>query len=317
MKRWLSQRIPPANRHRLTMRSIFILPSRFGWMFLLLCVGLFILGTNYQNNIMLLLCYLLVAIFLINLHASYWNFARLDISIDPIASGYAGEQSPLQLRIHPTNAKQAAVGKLQIANFNQPQSLSIDLIPQQPGNPTQVCQLSVDLPKRGVFQFPRITLSSFYPLGLYRCWTHLDFDREIVVYPTPLPCTLQLHQTGVDNEDASGLTTVVGHDDFAGLTPYVVGDSLNRIAWKQVAKQQNWVSKSFDSHHAVTGWLVLPTVSTEQLETALSKLAFQINQCTREGIQFGLLLGRQRIAPASGDQHRHACLRALAEFRLH
>ena len=47
------------------------------------------------------------------------------------------------------------------------------------------------------------------------------------------------------------LITNSGSDDFAGLKPYMLGDSLQRISWKHVAKQQQWVSKSFESETSV------------------------------------------------------------------
>ena len=60
---WLNKRIPAATRFSLNHKNIFIFPSRFGGLYLFLCLGLFILGTNYQNNLMILLCYFLVSLF--------------------------------------------------------------------------------------------------------------------------------------------------------------------------------------------------------------------------------------------------------------
>ena len=64
IRKWLDKRIPAANEFQLSHRSIFIFPAKFGALFLALCALLFLLGTNYQNNLMLLLCYFLVALFL-------------------------------------------------------------------------------------------------------------------------------------------------------------------------------------------------------------------------------------------------------------
>ena len=97
MTAWLDRRIPPAPGHQLDLRSIFIIPSRFGWLYLLLCISLFVLGTNYQNNLMLLLCFIMLAILLINLHASYWNFARLSLNLKAIPPGYADSQVSTKL----------------------------------------------------------------------------------------------------------------------------------------------------------------------------------------------------------------------------
>ena len=311
---WLDRRIPPAHLHQLNMRSIFILPSAFGWMFIALCVCLFLLGTNYQNNVMLLLCFLLVAIFLINLHASYWNFARLCLSLGAIPPGYQDDHVDAKLTLADENVQHTRFnGVLTISDYKSQDCLSIDC-----QNCTAI-KLPILLEKRGVHQLPRITLSSVFPFGLYRCWTHIDFDRQLIVYPRPMESELNLHSAyqDPDNSDTGSSIAVAGNEDFTGLKPYIAGDSLNRISWKHVAKQQQWVSKSFESEATVIGWLKLPIVPINEIEIALSKLAFQINLCTRRNIAFGLDLGTDKIDPNSGDEHRKNCLLALARYPQH
>jgi hypothetical protein len=53
---WLKKRIPAGEEQALSHEKIFIFPSRFGFWFLILAALLFVLGTNYQNNLMRLLC---------------------------------------------------------------------------------------------------------------------------------------------------------------------------------------------------------------------------------------------------------------------
>ena len=65
--RWLARRIPPASRLTLGYRNLFILPSRLGYQYLLLLGALFVLGTNYQNNLVLALAYLLLSLFITTL----------------------------------------------------------------------------------------------------------------------------------------------------------------------------------------------------------------------------------------------------------
>ena len=314
MMNWLERRIPPAHQHQLNMRSIFILPSTFGWMYIGLCICLFLLGTNYQNNIMLLLCFLLVAIFLLNLHASFWNFARLNLSVNAIPAGYQGDQVEAKLTLTEPNCYSDKFnGVLTISEYKSQDSISIDCL-----DLTEI-QLPILLSKRGVHHLPRITLSSLFPFGLYKCWTHIDFDRQLLVYPLPIPTELSLLSLNQAENDSQGgsLITNSGSDDFAGLKPYMLGDSLQRISWKHVAKQQQWVSKSFESETSVIGWLRLPVVATTDLETALSKLTYQIGLCSQRNITYGLDLGTEKIPPSSGELHRKHCLLALARYPYH
>ncbi|EOG7035816.1 hypothetical protein ACLH5N_004693, partial [Aeromonas salmonicida] len=58
-QRWLTRRIPPARQMTLGRRSLFILPTRMGLLYLLVMSAIYLLGTNYQNNLVLLVSYCL------------------------------------------------------------------------------------------------------------------------------------------------------------------------------------------------------------------------------------------------------------------
>lgn len=306
---WLDKRIPAQHEHQLGLSSIFIFPSRFGWLFLVLCLALFLLGTNYQNNLMLILCYLMVSLFLLNLHAAYWNFARLCLRVNAIPNGYAGDRSSFHLSTANPNEARRCKGSIHVSEYGHSFSHVLDC------DSAQQFDLPIENPKRGIHRFPRLTISSYYPLGLYRCWTHLDFKRQLIVYPKPLPARLNIQWQEDAQHGEQGLKSRSGHDDFAGLKPYQPGDSLQRVAWKHVAKHQAWQSKAFDSDVAASGWLSLPSaVNANEIEQTLSQLADQINQCSRNDVKFGLELGTVRIEPASGESHRVECLTALAAY---
>ncbi|MEC9169935.1 MAG: hypothetical protein VX551_11150, partial [Pseudomonadota bacterium] len=81
--KWLDRRVPASHEHHLNGNSIFILPSGFGWSFIILSLCLFLLGTNYQNNLMLLLSYLCLSIMLLTLFYTHQNFARLALKATP------------------------------------------------------------------------------------------------------------------------------------------------------------------------------------------------------------------------------------------
>lgn len=101
--RWLNKRIPAATQHHLNHHNIFIFPAKFGLLFLSLCLLLFLLGTNYQNNLMLLLCYFLLALFLVNLLASYINFARIDLQIGKCPEVFVGDNLNIPLWLNANN----------------------------------------------------------------------------------------------------------------------------------------------------------------------------------------------------------------------
>ena len=307
---WLDKRIPKSRDFHLDMRSIFIFPSGFGVLYLALCICLFILGTNYQNNLMLLMCYCLVALFLINLFVSYLNFATIHVRLGNVQNVHAGDPLRLPLWINAgPDSKKRPHGLLYLSRWRDSHKQCIDVDQQQ--NPSW---LALSAPKRGRFELPRITLTSFYPLGLYRCWTHLAFEADILIYPTPLPCSINLQPGEHSGETEVASITTSGHDDFDGLKPYVNTDSLRHVAWKQVAKGQGMISKQFSSPKSQSGWLKLMPCPADELEKRLSQLTYQVIQLGQQNRVFGLDLGFRRISPDSGMAHEEACLAALAVF---
>lgn len=353
--KWLNKRIPAATLHRLNHKNIFIFPAKFGLLFLCLCILLFLLGTNYQNNLMLLLCYFLLAIFLVTLLASYINFARIDLQIGKCPEVFVDDNLhiPLWLNAHIDTdclGTSSVNGLLhfkfqaikQRANTlpsrHNPLNTLIDADAfSNPINMNQTCQ------QRGKLTLARVTVESFYPLGLYKCWTHLAFIHQITVFPKPLPCEIQLYVSEHNSTKKSGevANEEAGHDEFSHLKAYQLGEPLNHVAWKQLAKGRGMISKQFSSIGNQIGWLKLAAeykiiassnnsigldatlnkealikneLEKDALEKELSKLCYQVIELSRTQRTFGLDLGAQCIAPDSGAGHRLACLNALAYF---
>jgi uncharacterized protein (DUF58 family) len=355
--RWLDKRIPAATQHHLDHQNIFIFPAKFGWLFLSLCLLLFLLGTNYQNNLMLLLCYFLLALFLVNLLASYINFARIDLQIGKCPEVFVGDNLNIPLWLNANNSDVCPVNGLLFFKFQIIEYQSSKKTKNQQNYPlvqidadilTNPIYLSQECQQRGKLRLSRVTVESFYPMGLYRCWTHLAFIHNVTVFPKPIPCDIQLYASRRDVSEQNSAkksgqmsNQQSGHDDFSHLKAYQLGDPLNHVAWKQLAKGRGMVSKQFTTIGQHIGWLRLspesnnqilsqPSTNSEKLadkialdkitlnkvalDKNLGELCYQVIELSRAQRTFGLDLGVQCIAPDSGAEHRVACLHALAYF---
>lgn len=312
--KWLDKRIPAANEFQLKHKYIFILPAKFGLLFLTLCALLFLLGTNYQNNLMLLLCYFLLALFLVNLLASYTNFAQLRVKLGRVTEVYAGDEVHLALWINADkghHSTQHGIVNISLMGQKVSQWFDCDIL-------TNPVMLNYQSLSRGWHPLPRITFSSYYPLGFYKCWTHLAFNRQILVYPKPIPCSSSIRevnseQVGSEHRETR-FTPSHSSDDFSHLKIYQLGEPLRHVAWKQLAKGRGMYSKQFAGVEQIDTWLTMPLCAKNQVEYYLSTLCFQILELSRQGSRFGLDLGHVKLAPNSGESHRIACLQALAQY---
>lgn len=82
------------------MRNLYILPTRFGWLWLAGTVLLQVVGVQMQSNGTLLLSFLMLSLFLLTLHLTHFNLQGVELGCGEPAPGFAGTPVayPIQLR---------------------------------------------------------------------------------------------------------------------------------------------------------------------------------------------------------------------------
>ena len=337
--KWLNKRVPASSEHHLNLNSIFILPTGFGWSFILLSICLFLLGTNYQNNLMLLLSYLCLSIMLLTLFYTHQNFARFAVKALPLHSFHCNQAGELQLHVlpHVNSPNKPCHGTLTFGWFGPHRSstqshgtqsftqssdalskttFSIPLSGNAFNKNSQRQTLSVPvyIKSRGRYMLNRLTIACDFPLGLYKCWTHLDFDQSVTVYPQPDdgPVSIEHITDNEESNSSSETSNANSNEDFYALNDYEPGQPLNRVSWKHVAKNGNWVSKSFTSRQSES--YVLSIHSSIDTETAISALTLATIKLTEAEQNFGLSYKGIVVPPNKGINHMHDCLNALACF---
>ena len=105
LNRWLKRRIPPASMHKLSNRNVFIMPTRFGYVYQIFVVLLFLLATNYQNNVIMLLSYLMASLFITTMMHSFYNLSGIVLSADNKAAGYANQNISFPINLTVPNKR--------------------------------------------------------------------------------------------------------------------------------------------------------------------------------------------------------------------
>lgn len=300
---WLKRRMPVLDEVRLHRRNIFILPSKFGCAFGVLNVLLFVLGVNYQNNLVILLSSFCFSLFMTTMLLCYQNMAG--ILIRPISRDefIAGQLITIQCHLSGAKTKHGLTVNYQHEPLYEVRSL------------THQKTISVTLNKRvrGVNRLPRLIVASEYPLGLFRSWANLEFEQDVVVFPASIPYSEKL--TAIEQGDGahSSRRTVSG-DSFSGLAPYREGESLKRVAWKQLAQGKGLLSKQFEQTLGEPQWLDINDISATNIEQCLGHLAYLVNHFSSQNQPFGLRLRQQVLPVGHGNVHRHKALTLLAIY---
>jgi uncharacterized protein (DUF58 family) len=304
-QRWLERRIPVRKSIQLNQRNLFIFLSRQGLYFLILSALVWIGATNFQNNLVFALSFFLLAVLFVSIHLTFANASGLRlrfIDADPV---FAGDVAQVRLEL----LSKASHQQLELS-WPQQDAAMVSIQPSIP----QVVLLPQQASRRGVLRPGRFRMQTFYPLGIVRCWSWLDLDVEILVYPKPEPADLQQCSSGEGDDD--GGEVVAGGDEYFSLKPYVEGESRSRIAWKQFAAGRGLFVREYADLRGGKVMLDLSVVPDPDLELRLSRLCYCALQLHEEGREYGLRLpGSVVIDAAAGDQQLHVVLAALALYQ--
>lgn len=288
---------------KLNHRRIFILPTYRGLNFVILTALLLLIAFVYNNNLVYLLAFLLASIFFITILHSYKSLAGLVLQKGRSRAVFAGEAAGFD--IHINNPADVERYNLQI-KLEQAESLNIK--PQ-----SKTCITLYSLTKiRGWHTAGTVTISSTYPLGLFRAWSPVRFNLKALVYPKP-----SAHERPFP-ERHSALSqqgsSRKGADDFYGLKTYLPGDSTKHIHWKAFAKGQGLFSKQYSGDSSEEIWLDYDNAPGDTTEERLSQLCRWVIDAEHIGIPYGFSLPGLNLPPDNGLLHYGKCLEALALF---
>lgn len=300
-ERYLNRTQPPASQVTLQQNRIYILPSRLGCWFGLLIVLLYLLGTNYQNNLILITAFMLISLFLVTMLQSFYNLYRLHVKIVADAECFAGQDAFIEITLNSEAAQM-----LQLGFFKHKGDYLAPLVKAE-------THLALPLPalSRGCYELPRLKIASHYPFGLFRCWSYPALQAKIWIYPTPLQ-TQHIKQPVNDSMNRPASALAMPEADW--LKNYQTGDLPARILWKKLAANPNMTVVRYAPPTATEHeqWIQVPSLTGIALETALCEATAKLISLEKAGQAYGMILPNQTIAPARGAAHYQRCLQELA-----
>jgi uncharacterized protein (DUF58 family) len=306
---WMFQwRGPERGTIVLVQRRVFILPSRQGLLFGGVVVLMLIGSVNYDLSLGFILSFLLGATGIQSMLHTFRNLANLRIAPGKVQPVFAGEQAQFQIRI----SNEARLHRYSVGvTRDRLNAVYVDVPPGEEAVPT----VAITATRRGWLRPGRLTLFTFFPVGLFRAWSYADLDMHALVYPAPATPGLPIPVPAAGSGD--GGVHGHGHDEFSGLRPYRPGDSPRHIAWKAVARDDTILTKQFSGRADAELWLdweFLPP--SMESENRIAHLTRWVLDADSAGLAYGLRLPGLSLPIANGSAHRSDCLRALALYGL-
>lgn len=302
--KWVSRRhAPEKGRIVLVQRRVYVLPTRHGISFGVALALMLVGSINYNLSLGYVLTFLLAGMAVVSMLHSFRNLAYLAVTAGKAEPVFAGDLALFEL--HVENEREDTRHAIHFRCDEAPAA------PDLPGRRVSVVQIPVRATRRGWLQMPRVTMETFYPLGMFRAWSYVQPEVRVLVYPRPDASPLPQPRSRADSGDAINVGT--GTDDFSGLRGYQTSDSPRHIAWKAVARSESMLTKSFmgrAGQELFLDWRDLP--DSMDTEARLSRLARWVLLAREAGVDYALDIPGVRIEPGSGDRHFARCLEALA-----
>jgi uncharacterized protein (DUF58 family) len=303
---------PEAGEVYLHQRRVFIMPSRPGYAFFLLLVVLFISAVNYSLSLGFALTFLIAGCAVIDMHLTFRNLAHLYLRPGRTQPVFAGEDAQFELHLVNRRKHDRFAIWIGFIGDNLPALFQpVDVAANATGNVV----LGITTRKRGWMPAPRTRLETRFPLGLLRAWSYWQPDVKVLVYPRPEQNAPPLPMDGEGRADGQGRA---GHEDFAGIRSYQPGDSMKRLAWRQIARMDidsggTLVTKNFEGgamSELCLDFAALPRAMNE--EDKLSRMTRWVLEAEARGLPYAFRLGDVTLENGIGPAQQEACLRALA-----
>lgn len=290
-------------KHLKKKARVYIMPTRMGGYLNGLVFLMFLLSVGYSNNLLLIFTLFLFGLNLIWVIQTHYHLHPLKIENLSSIDGHAKDPSLIKV-----NWKNAPHGPYQWRLKLESENDSLEVSTLNDSETESNGQ--VIFPKRGVWKFQHLKVSTEMPFGLYKAWIYLPIEFSAFAWPAKLKDVPPVNTMNAEQEGElhGGLP---GPHDVRDLGPYQ-GEEARKISWKHYAKSGELVVKEGEEFtNAKVHFKIPPNVPDK--EFILSLMATQMVQCHRTDTTYDLVTPLKKTPPGSGEKHFQECMRELTK----
>ncbi|MEQ1593666.1 MAG: DUF58 domain-containing protein [Casimicrobium sp.] len=293
----------------LVQRRIYVLPTTRGLFLIVTAILLLLVGINYQLSLAYVVAFLLGGFMQAALLTSYRNLRGLIIK-----PGQSPQCQPLENLDFVVSLRSPERTRAGVMLSAQSEGDTVRATCSSlPADDQSTQTLRVRPLVRGIYKLGRITIETRAPYGVIRAWSYAHFEWIGLAEPLPEHPVPTLPLTAGDGDDTQPSAARVAHDPDS-LRDYVAGDSLRRVAWKQVAKSGTWYTRASESGARREIDITWDATGKSDDEEKLSRLAAWVLRAQNENVAFALSLPNGALPLADGAQQHHEAKRLLAAF---
>ena len=286
------RRSRPCAALKLGHRTLFIIPSRFGALWLAATALLLLVAVQTASNTTLLLAFVMLGLMALAMVLTHDTLHGLTLRCDQPSPTFAGEPASYPLLLE--------------SPADRPRcSLHVQ------GHPRVVCDriaagtTLLSLPwvaeNRGWQLPPPVQIETIAPLGLFICWGRWQPQQPQLIWPRRRPGPVAQTKLARSKD---------GLEEWQDLRPVREGERPALVDWASAARGRSLQAKVFNNPRELE--LILAPAQGVALDEAREHLADRIWRMHHSGVCYGLQIQSITLAPSKGVRHFKACLDALA-----
>jgi len=294
-------------------------PTRAGWLFFAITLGVGFAALNTGNNLMYLVLSLMLAFLLLSGVLSESSLRGIRVRRQLPRELYAGFESKIVLEISNNQRRVAAFavvvedrrGTAEPDLSNRPRVFALRV------GAGETLRRSYDFrpERRGYINFEKFQVFTRFPFGLFSKSLTLSASQSALVYPALEPAP-PLRNFGSPRDSGDRPSAAAGNGaDAVGLRGYAPGDPLRRIHWRASMRRGSLLVREVESEHEAEVEVRLRTRGPqpgERFERSVGWAASEIAALLDAGSRVTLRTDDDLIDAGSGARQRVRLLAYLA-----
>ncbi len=292
---------------------IYIIPTRFGFYFLLSVLILFIISLTYAHPLALISTFFFLSLIIISAVFTHFNIKDVELN---------------KCIIHPLILNEI---KFSISNHSKSKKYDIKITMGKDkkffSNITDIdvrenkyimCKYNL---ARGKYKLNRVYINTTYPFGIFYAWKFYNVDKSFYVYPKErgnISLPTLIDDDYYREKDSGNVSSKIGNEDFIGHRNYQRGDSWHLVDWKAYARYDQLLYKIFSNYSFdAKVELSYDKLSFLDRESRLQQLSKWLFYAHLKGLSFKLIMPNQDHAKwGRGENFLIYNLKKLAEFEV-
>lgn len=275
--------------------NIYIIPTKFGFLYIGILFTIFLIGLSYANNLTLLVAFSMLTFFIIQMLSTHKILQQFEYSNLKISSNYSDEGIKLGF-----NSKSQNLNHINIL-------LDLEFKKYTSSNSvinSQGYSSKIFIP-RGKYYSRKIRFFTNGESSLFYVWRNINFERIFFSYPERKYFNF--------NQLQNLNTSYINEEEFSHHIKYTNSLPAKRIDWKVFAKNgELFWKKHLGVNHEVL--LFKQSYFKDTKENNLSYLSYLCHEAYKNDYYYSLETENGFIKEGHGSEHLKNCLEKLSEL---